>query len=37
MNAPKVDDVLSLEEVYKTTLKLLEKQKAAGLILNWAV
>lgn len=37
MNAPKVDDVLSLEEVFKNTLELLEKQKATGLILNWAV
>jgi len=33
----KVDDVLSLEKVFKNTVKLLEKLNTAGLILNWTV
>lgn len=37
VNAVKEHDVLSLEKVFKNTVKLLEKLKAAGLNLYWTV
>lgn len=33
----RVEDVLSLEKVFKNTLELLEKLEAAGFILNWTL
>lgn len=37
VSAEKVEDVLSLEKMFKNTLEPLEKLKAAGFILNWTL